>query len=96
MRIADITATLGWSRKRLVAGFREQVGVPPKTLGRVLRFHHALELLSGTGGPAAEIAAACGYADQAHMIREFRAVSGLTPGAMASRGWPRSDSLVEA
>lgn len=96
VRIADIAAALGWSRKRLVAGFREQVGVPPKTLGRVLRFHHALELLSATGDPAAEVAAACGYADQAHMIREFRAVSGLTPGAMAGRGWPRSDSMLEA
>ncbi len=96
VKIAEIATALDWSRKRLVAGFREQVGIPPKTLGRVLRFHHALELLSDGAGPAAEIAHTCGYADQAHMIREFRAVSGLTPGAMARRGWPQSDSVAEA
>lgn len=95
-RIGDIAASLGWSRKRLVAGFREQIGIPPKTLCRVLRFHHALERLSGGASPAADVAAACGYADQAHMIREFRAVSGLTPGAIAARGWPQPDGTVEA
>ena len=96
VRIADIATALDWSRKRLVAGFREEIGVPPKTLGRVLRFHHALEQLSEEACPAAEVAASCGYADQAHMIREFRAVCGMTPGDMAGRGWPHSDSLVEA
>ncbi len=96
VRISDIASALDWSRKRLVAGFREAIGVPPKTLGRVLRFHHALEQLSEDSGPAAEIAASCGYADQPHMIREFRAVCGMTPGEMASRGWPHSDSVVEA
>lgn len=94
VRIADIAASLDWSRKRLVAGFREEIGIAPKTLGRVLRFHHALETLSGSGCPAAEVAAACGYADQAHMIREFRAISGLTPGAIAETGRPQSDSVI--
>lgn len=96
IRIAAIADTLDWSRKRLVAGFREQIGIPPKTLCRVLRFRHAIELFSVEAGPAAEIADACGYADQAHMIREFRTVSGLTPGAMAAQGWPVSDSVIDA
>ena len=86
IRIADIAGALGWSRKRLVAGFREQIGVPPKMLARVLRFHHARGLLGACDTDAAQVAATCGYADQAHMIREFRAISGWTPSTVPPRG----------
>lgn len=95
LRIGELADDLGWSRKRLVAEFREQVGVPPKALGRVLRFHHALELLGDGGCDAAGTAAACGYADQAHMIREFRAISGWTPGMVAEMGWPNADGTID-
>ncbi len=76
--VADIAADVGWSRKHLTHRFREQVGLPPKVMARVLRFERAVALLSGGTG-LAEAAFACGYYDQAHLNREFRALSGCTP-----------------
>ena len=80
VRISELAEELGWSRKRLVAGFREHVGLAPKTVARVLRFQHAVRLAEQTQLGWLEIAFRCGYYDQAHLIREFRAISGCTPG----------------
>ncbi|CNF88393.1 Putative AraC-family regulatory protein [Mycobacterium tuberculosis] len=76
--VADLAADVGWSRKHLTNRFREQAGLPPKVMARVLRFRRAVELLTGGAG-LAEAAFACGYYDQAHLNREFRALSGCTP-----------------
>jgi AraC-like DNA-binding protein len=76
--VADLAADVGWSRKHLTNRFREQAGLPPKVMARVLRFQHAVGLLTGGAG-FAEAALACGYYDQAHLNREFRALSGCTP-----------------
>ncbi|RFS82457.1 AraC family transcriptional regulator [Actinomadura spongiicola] len=76
--VADIAADVGWSRRHLTHRFREQAGLPPKVMGRVLRFRRAVELLTGGAG-LADAASACGYYDQAHLNREFRALSGCTP-----------------
>lgn len=77
VRIGTLTAELGWSRKRLVARFRDEIGLPPKTVARLARFERAREL-AGTM-PWGELAFACGYADQSHLINDFRAVTGRTP-----------------
>ncbi|MEJ3654746.1 helix-turn-helix transcriptional regulator [Actinomycetes bacterium KLBMP 9759] len=77
----------GWSRRHLLNRFRTQVGLGPKASARVVRFQHAAELLvptlsSGPTGPwgsLADVAATCGYADHAHLVREFRALAGCTP-----------------
>lgn len=76
--VAGLAADVGWSRKHLTTRFREQAGLPPKVMARVLRFQRAVELLSGGAG-FTEAALACGYYDQAHLNREFRALSGCTP-----------------
>jgi AraC-like DNA-binding protein len=62
------------------------VGLAPKQAARVVRFQRAARLLvpwAGDAAPAApsiaEVAAACGYADHAHLVREFRALAGCTP-----------------
>ena len=84
--ISSLNDQLGWSRKRLVRVFRECVGVPPKTLSRILRFRRALEALSSQRVVNASLVAAeCGYSDQAHMIREFSALSGATPVELLKR-----------
>jgi AraC-like DNA-binding protein len=78
--VAALAGELGWSRKRLVARFQEQVGLPPKAVARLLRFEHARELGARPDRPSwAEIALECGYYDQSHLINEFRAVTGRTP-----------------
>lgn len=87
-QLADGT---GWSRRHLSNRFRTQVGLAPKPAARVLRFQRAAELLlppgpdRRSGGRAArsvaDVAATCGYADHAHLVREFRTLAGCTPTA---------------
>jgi AraC-like DNA-binding protein len=78
--VAKDAEELHWSRRRLVARFHEEVGLPPKAIGRLFRFEHAVELGARPDRPSwAEIALECGYYDQSHLINEFRAVTGRTP-----------------
>ncbi len=86
-RIAGIAERLEWSRKHLAARFHEEIGLPPKTIARIARFNRARAMAAaGEGEGWADIAAACGYADQAHLVREFTALGGTTPGAWRPGG----------
>jgi AraC-like DNA-binding protein len=76
--IGALAADLGWSRKRTVARFRDEIGLAPKAAARLLRFERA-RALAGTM-PWAELAIECGYYDQSHLANDFRAVTGRTPG----------------
>jgi len=78
VRIGDLAEQVGCSHRHLVACFREQIGVTPKTAARVLRFQHARRLLEAGQSPAA-VAACCGYSDQSHLSREFTRLAGSTP-----------------
>lgn len=79
-RIGKLADEVGWSRRHLIDRFREQVGMPPKALARVLRFERALDFLRQVHRPPlAEVALSCGYYDQAHLNRDFRALAGVTP-----------------
>lgn len=85
LRIGALAHRLGWSRKHLVARFRDEIGVAPKTVARMARFNGALAMAAGEAAAGwADIAAACGYADQAHFSREFLEFSGRTPGEWAA------------
>jgi AraC-like DNA-binding protein len=94
--VQELADDTGWSRRHLLTRFRAQVGLGPKTAARVLRFHRATQLLAPTsvhGGDLActarsisDVAAACGYADHAHLVREFRALAGCTPTQYLA-GW---------
>lgn len=85
-RLAD---ELGWSHRRLIARFREQIGLAPKTVARVMRFDRAARALRSPASGLAEVAFESGYFDQAHMNREFQALGGTTPRAFR-------DSLLES
>jgi AraC-like DNA-binding protein len=83
--VEAVARELGCSRRHLAARFGEELGLSPKRLARVLRFRRAHALLGERPGtPLAGLAAECGYADQAHLTREFRALAGVTPGAFAA------------
>ena len=62
----------------------ERAGVSPKYLKRILRFRKAIQRISPLGAESmpdwADVAAVCGYYDQAHFIREFQEFAGSTPG----------------
>jgi transcriptional regulator GlxA family with amidase domain len=76
-----------------VVRFRAQLGITPKHAARLVRFDHAAHLLAA-GRPAAEVAAASGYADQSHLHRETREFAGLTPAAVAAAPWLAIDSTA--
>lgn len=73
---------LGLSERHFRRRMTEEFGYGFTSLRRVLRAERAHELLRG-GVPAAEVAARGGYADQAHLTRELRDISGTTPGRVA-------------
>jgi AraC-like DNA-binding protein len=75
------TAT-GLTQRHLERRFLDTVGVSPKRLARLARFQRALRLLNRRDMPrgGTETAAVCGYADQAHFIRDFRSLAGCSPG----------------
>jgi AraC-like DNA-binding protein len=88
-RIGGLADELGWSKRRLIARFREQIGVPPKTAARVVRFRRAVQALeSNPNADWVALALECGYYDQSHLIREFREFAGMTPGEFV--GWQRN------
>jgi len=64
------------SPRQLERQFLDGVGLPPKRFLRIVRFQRALGLLRG-GCPPVDVAARCGYADQPHLAREFRAFAGV-------------------
>jgi AraC-like DNA-binding protein len=76
----DLAARLGLSQRHFIKSFSNQVGVTPKVYARVQRFQHAVNLARSSSTPHwAEIAAACGYFDQSHLIHDFQTFSGLSP-----------------
>lgn len=78
--IAPLAEALGVTQKRLIAEFRDQIGLPPKTVARILRFDRAVKMINRPGEPDwIEIAMACGYYDQPHFVREFKEFAGATP-----------------
>lgn len=78
--VGDVATETGFSQRHFKRTFTEWVGLTPKTYCRVRRFGRVLERMNaGTASDLADLAAAEGYADQAHMTREFRALAGVTP-----------------
>jgi AraC-like DNA-binding protein len=83
--MALLAKELGYSSKHVVTLFRRQVGVPPKRFARIVRFEALLRHLRRGGGEGwAELAHRFGYADQAHLGREVREMSGYTPTSVRS------------
>jgi AraC-like DNA-binding protein len=85
-QVGAVTDRLGLSPARFIQKFRATVGLTPKRYARVRRFNRVLETVAHGGAiDWARVAADCGYADQAHLIHEFRAFSGLSPTAYQPR-----------
>ncbi len=83
IRIAAIGEKLDWTRKQMAQTVRREFGLSPKTVARIARFERAHRIVMAGGNAfLADIAFDCGYADQAHMTREFADFAGSTPGAL--------------
>lgn len=78
--VADLAVRVGWGRRHLAARFSEEFGLSPKVAARIVRFDRARRMLqSGEARTIANVAATCGYYDQAHLNREFVDLAGCPP-----------------
>lgn len=85
MKIGEIAAALGLSRKLLERRCMERYGIGPRRLYLALRLREAQRLVGMTGMSVAEVAARCGYADAGAMTRAFRREFGITPRELRLR-----------
>jgi AraC-like DNA-binding protein len=78
--VRDVAAHVGLCQRRFIRVFAAEVGLTPKLYSRVRRFQRARAMVRRAAAPDwARVAAECGYFDQAHLIRDFRAFAGLSP-----------------
>jgi AraC-like DNA-binding protein len=98
VRVGVLAEETGYSRRHLTQRFKREYGLTPKEAARVIRFERSWLLLrrlersrrqATVGRPSlAEVAASCGYYDQAHLAREWNDLAGCPPSA-----WLASEEL---
>jgi AraC-like DNA-binding protein len=81
MRVADVAQACGLSRGYFIRAFKKMTGKAPHQWILSQRVEQARGLLIGTGMSLADVALACGFADQSHFTRVFSGATGLPPGA---------------
>ena len=87
--IGRIAREVGWSHKHLLARFSRQVGLRPKTAARLVRLNRVWRRLDERRPlDWGQVAADAGYADQAHLIRDFHQFTGTTPTQFQARTLP--------
>jgi len=77
--VADLADDSGWSTRHFTQRFTKEFGQGPKAMARIMRFERSRAMVRH-GIPAVDVATRCGYADQAHLVREWRRLAGTTPG----------------
>jgi AraC family transcriptional regulator len=89
MGTGDLANVVALSRSHFSRAFKLSLGVSPMEYVAVRRVERAKEMISSTRERLAEVALACGFADQAHLNRRFRDLMGVSPGR-----WRRSNVVV--
>lgn len=100
LRVGDVAARVGWSRRHLTERFRLATGQTPIQAIRVARLEATRKLLLDLEWTSlASVASQCGYADQAHMAHEWRSLVGCSMGVWLREELPflqDSPELTEA
>jgi AraC-like DNA-binding protein len=88
--VSELAEEVGWSRQHLARRFRNEFGLGPKLAARVVRFDRAHTMLRSTPPyvSIAQVAAACGYFDQAHLNHDFVELAGCTPSQLLGEELP--------
>jgi AraC family transcriptional regulator len=89
IEIGVLANVLALSRSHFSRAFKHSFGLPPMEYVTVRRVERAKAMISSTTEPLAEVAVACGFADQPHLNRRFRDLIGMSPGR-----WRRSNMAV--
>ena len=96
MPVSELANTIGCSRKHLAVRFDREFGLSPKLLARIMRFDRAIRIVRfGEVASWSDLASQCGYADQAHMAREFVAFAGDPPTSLLRRRLPDDGGFVD-
>ena len=80
--VSGLARRVNLSSRQLERRFLDSVGMTPKRFCRIRRFQRVLQAMEEPGANWADAAVQCGYYDQAHLIRDFRRFSGLTPACL--------------
>ncbi|MFI6825832.1 helix-turn-helix domain-containing protein [Kribbella sp. NPDC050241] len=95
--VQELAAEVGWSRRHLTDRFTAEFGLPPKVAARVLRFERAVgRLRRQPATRLADLSAEFGYADQAHLTREWQAIAGCSPRQWLVEELPNLQDFVPA
>jgi AraC-like DNA-binding protein len=88
--ITTLASSAGYSRQHLARRLRDEFGLGPKLAARIIRFERAHRMLTGTPSyvSLSQVAAACGYYDQAHLHRDVVALAGCTPTKLLAEELP--------
>jgi AraC-like DNA-binding protein len=86
---ADEHGLAPWTLSR---GFGETFGVPPESFRARARARHALKSIQGTNAPFAQIAYQLGFADQAHMTRDVKRLTGIVPKVWRANRFKTGDT----
>ena len=94
IRVSELCQDMGLSNKHMIAIFRRLVGLPPKSIARIMRFHNLIEAVKfDTSADWAGLAHRFNYYDQSHLIHEFRQLAGVAPEQYMARRTPEGGSL---
>lgn len=88
LRISHVAAEVGTHPTHLSRVFRDRMGLPIGDYVHRLRVRYAGEALARPGARLADVAASAGFADQSHLTRVFKRVTGVTPAAFRKRVAP--------
>lgn len=86
--VQQVARELGYSRRHFGELFHAGYGVAPKTAARIFRFERACRMIMDERPGLAQVAAACGFHDQAHMTHEWNAMAGCAPLAWIAKELP--------
>ena len=94
--VRAVSRELGFSQRRFIQIFSSHVGLTPKIFCRILRFQRARVSAERVKAPDwAELAVACGYFDQSHLIKDFKEFSGSTPNIYSAQQHRKDARLKE-
>jgi AraC-like DNA-binding protein len=86
--VTELAGTIGWTRQHFARKFAGEFGLSPKLAARVVRFERARRMLETPFLSIAQVAASCGYYDQAHLTRDFVELAGCPPARLLAQDLP--------
>jgi AraC-like DNA-binding protein len=92
--VGRLAEAFGFTHRKVIALFDQHVGLKPKTWHRIARLRRVMETAVRSKQSWARVAVQSGYFDQAHMIHEFRRLTGLTPAGYLARRTSVGDGFV--